>query len=223
MNVKNQFHVKEDCNKKKKETQYRSFSSRVEMSVRMLKKCCDDSSWFILCDIVSKRIPQERESWWAGQLTLPQWRGGGRIARRGEMVRGETKHKNDTTPPPWAPACGVDHRSLWRSVNDKGETTDATMAWPHPRYKCEMVGLVFCFIFHYLSYTPPPQALLAGWSPDDVNNLMLLLLWFSFFFSFHSLSYTALPQAVLVGWSPDDVDNMMLLLLWFSNYYFSFS
>jgi hypothetical protein len=35
---------------------------------------------------------------------------------------------------------------------------------PHPRYKREMVGLVFLFyFFHSLSYTSPPQALLAGW------------------------------------------------------------
>ena len=31
MNVKNQFHGKEDCNKEKKETRYRFFLLRVEM------------------------------------------------------------------------------------------------------------------------------------------------------------------------------------------------
>jgi len=81
----------------------------------------------------------------------------------------------------------------------------------------------FILFFHYLSYTPPLQALFAGWSPDDVDNLMLLSSWFSFFFSFHSLSYTTPLQAVQAGWSPDDINNVMLLLSWFSNYYFSFS
>ena len=51
MNVKNQFHYKEDCNKKKKETQYQSFLLRVEMLARTPKKHCDTKcDQYITCE-----------------------------------------------------------------------------------------------------------------------------------------------------------------------------